>query len=76
MRVNTRQTMLLEPGLAAGVDDRLSHVSFATSDLPAMKIYLEARGVAAEGPAKQGCGRMALRRRTRTVTSSSSCRKT
>jgi catechol 2,3-dioxygenase-like lactoylglutathione lyase family enzyme len=63
VRVNTRQTLLLEPGLAAGVDDRLSHVSFATSDLPAMKTYLEARGVAVEGPAKQGCGRMALRTR-------------
>lgn len=61
VRVNRRQTILLEPGLAPEVDDRLSHVALATSDLPAMKAFLDARGVASDGPASRPCGRVGLR---------------
>lgn len=61
VRVNRRQTILLEPGLTPDVDDRLSHIAFATSDLPAMKAYLDARGVASDGPASRPCGRVGLR---------------
>lgn len=61
VRVNKRQAIVLEPGLAPDVDDRLSHVAFATSDLSALKTYLDARGVASDGPDRRTCGRVALR---------------
>ena len=61
VRVNKRQGIVLEPGLAPEVDDRLSHIAFATSDLSALKAYLDARGVALDGPAGQTCGRVAMR---------------
>jgi catechol 2,3-dioxygenase-like lactoylglutathione lyase family enzyme len=61
VRVNKRQAIVLEPGLAPEVDDRLSHIAFATSDLPALKAYLDARGVPSDGPAGRICGRVALR---------------
>ena len=60
-RISTRQTLVLEPGLPPEQDDRLSHIAFATSDLAAMKVYLDARAVTVEGPARQRCGRQALR---------------
>lgn len=63
VRVNTRQTLVLEPGLGPAEDDRLSHIAFATTDLAAMKAYLGAKGVAVEGPSRQACGRAALRTR-------------
>jgi catechol 2,3-dioxygenase-like lactoylglutathione lyase family enzyme len=62
-RVNSRQSLVLEPGLRADEIDRLSHIAFATSDLPAMKTYLESRGVSVDGPAGQRCGRQGLRMR-------------
>jgi len=61
VRVNRRQAIVLEPGLAPDVDDRLSHIAFATSDLTALKSYLDARGVAAHGPESRTCGRVSLR---------------
>jgi catechol 2,3-dioxygenase-like lactoylglutathione lyase family enzyme len=61
VRVNRRQAIVLEPGLAPDVDDRLSHIAFATSDLTALKTYLDARGVATNGPESRTCGRVGLR---------------
>ena len=63
VRINTRQGLVLEPGLRPDQDDRLSHIAFATSDLTAMKAYLESKGVAIEGPGRQSCGRDGLRTR-------------
>ena len=63
VRISSRQALVLEPGLQPDQDDRLSHIGFATSDLAAMKGYLEAKGVAVEGPARQSCGRQGLRTR-------------
>jgi catechol 2,3-dioxygenase-like lactoylglutathione lyase family enzyme len=60
-RISSRQSLVLEPGLRADEDDRLSHIAFATSELASMKAYLESRGVVVEGPARQRCGRDALR---------------
>ena len=62
-RVSSRQSLVLEPGLGADDDDRLAHIALATADLSAMKAYLESRGVSVEGPARQRCGRQALRTR-------------
>ena len=61
VRVNKRQAIVLEPGLPPDVDDRLSHIAFATSDLSALKTYLDARGVATSGPESRICGRVGLR---------------
>jgi len=61
VRVSRRQTIVLEPGLTPDVDDRLSHVAFATSDLPALQAYLASKQVAVEGPAGHSCGRVGLR---------------
>ncbi len=61
VRVNKRQAIVLEPGLAPDVDDRLSHIAFATSDLPALKTYLDARGVTTNGPESRICGRVGVR---------------
>ena len=60
-RVNKRQAIVLEPGLPPDVDDRLSHLAFATSDLAALKTYLDARGVTTSGPESRTCGRGGLR---------------
>ena len=61
VRVNKRQAIVLEPGLAPDVEDRLSHIAFATSDLSALKTYLDARGVTTSGPESRICGRVGLR---------------
>jgi lactoylglutathione lyase len=63
VRISSRQAIVLEPGLAPDQDDRLSHIAFATTDLSAMKGYLESKGVPVEGPARQMCGRQGLRTR-------------
>jgi lactoylglutathione lyase len=63
VRVNRRQSILLEPGLTPQEDDRLSHIALATPDLSAMKGYLDARGVTSDGPAERTCGRVGLRLR-------------
>ena len=49
--LNTRQRLMIQPGLAAGTDERLDHIALATSDLDAMATYLRDRGVSFEGPA-------------------------
>jgi lactoylglutathione lyase len=43
-RLGTRQGVLLESGLPASDDERLSHVAFETPDVPALLAYLTARG--------------------------------
>lgn len=63
VRINARQGLVLEPGLQPDQDDRLSHIAFATSDLAALKAYLESKGVVVHGPARQSCGRQGLRTR-------------
>jgi catechol 2,3-dioxygenase-like lactoylglutathione lyase family enzyme len=61
-RVNARQTVFVEPGLPADVDERLLHIAFATPDLQALAAYLKEKGVAFDGPAQQTpCGRSGLR---------------
>jgi lactoylglutathione lyase len=47
--------------LPPDVDDRLSHIAFATSDLPALQAYLASRQVAVESPSPRSCGRVGLR---------------
>jgi catechol 2,3-dioxygenase-like lactoylglutathione lyase family enzyme len=46
--VGTRQGVLLESGLPASDDERLSHVAFETPDIPALKAYLTSRGTAVQ----------------------------
>jgi len=61
-RVNARQTVLVEPGLPADVDERLLHIAFATPDLQGLAAYLKEKGVAFDGPAQQTpCGQSGLR---------------
>lgn len=43
--VGHRQHVLLEPGLPAGDDERLSHVAFETPDVQGLAAYLTSRGV-------------------------------
>jgi catechol 2,3-dioxygenase-like lactoylglutathione lyase family enzyme len=43
--IGHRQHVLLEPGLPAGEDERLSHIAFETTDVKAMAAYLTSRGV-------------------------------
>jgi len=60
--INTRQRLLIQPGLAAGTDERLDHIALATSDLDAMATYLRDRGVTFDGPATgMACGSRSLR---------------
>jgi len=59
--VSQRQSIVLEPGLPPDVDDRLSHVGFATADLTALQAYLASTHVVVEGPASHSCGRVGLR---------------
>jgi lactoylglutathione lyase len=47
-RVSHRQQIILESGLPAGDDERLSHLAFETSDLDALAVYLKARGIQPE----------------------------
>ena len=61
VRISQRQSIVLEPGLPPDVDDRLSHVAFATADLAALEAYLASKQVAVEGPASHSCGRVGLR---------------
>ena len=49
--IGRRQHVLLEPGLPAGEDERLSHVAFETPDVGALSAYLASRGVAVRHPA-------------------------
>ena len=50
-RINARQHVEIVPGLVAGSDDRLDHVAFETTDLEALRVYLEEKGVKSRAPA-------------------------
>lgn len=43
--IGTRQRVVLEPGLPATEDERLSHLAFETADIGALKLYLASRGL-------------------------------
>jgi lactoylglutathione lyase len=43
-RINGRQYVEIVPGLVAGSDDRLDHVAFETTDLDALRAYLDEKG--------------------------------
>jgi catechol 2,3-dioxygenase-like lactoylglutathione lyase family enzyme len=43
--VGSRQHVVLEPGLPAGEEERLSHVAFETTDVTGLAAYLTSRGV-------------------------------
>ena len=48
--VNARQHVFVVSGLAAGTDERLDHVAFATTDLTALGTFLRDKGVKVDGP--------------------------
>ena len=50
-RINARQYVEIVPGLVPGSDDRLDHVAFETTDLDALKAYLDEKGVTSRVPA-------------------------
>jgi len=50
-RINGRQYVEIVPGLVAGSDDRLDHVAFETTDLDALRAYLDEKGLKSRVPA-------------------------
>jgi len=46
-KINDRQLVCLLPGLPPGQDDRLSHIAFETTDVAALRAYLDEKGVKA-----------------------------
>ncbi|HET6897814.1 MAG TPA: VOC family protein, partial [Vicinamibacteria bacterium] len=50
-RINGRQYVEIVPGLVAGSDDRLDHVAFETTDLNALRAYLDEKGLRSLVPA-------------------------
>ena len=50
-RINGRQYVEIVPGLVAGSDDRLDHVAFETTDLGALRAYLDEKGLKSRVPA-------------------------
>jgi catechol 2,3-dioxygenase-like lactoylglutathione lyase family enzyme len=46
-KINDRQCVAILPGLPPGQDDRLSHIAFETTDVAALRAYLEEKGVKA-----------------------------
>jgi lactoylglutathione lyase len=44
-KVNERQYIEIYPNLPASAEDRLSHIAFETTDLEALRVYLQSRGV-------------------------------
>ena len=50
-RINGRQYAEIVPGLVAGSDDRLDHVAFETTDLDALRAYLDEKGLKFRAPA-------------------------
>jgi catechol 2,3-dioxygenase-like lactoylglutathione lyase family enzyme len=50
-RINGRQYVEIVPGLVAGSDDRLDHVAFETTDVDALRAYLEEKGLKSRVPA-------------------------
>jgi catechol 2,3-dioxygenase-like lactoylglutathione lyase family enzyme len=49
-RVNARQYIEIVPGLPAGKDERLDHVAFQTTDITALRAFLEEKGVKTAEP--------------------------
>jgi lactoylglutathione lyase len=58
-RINGRQYVEIVPGLVAGSDDRLDHVAFETTDLDALRAYLDEKGLKSRVPAVEA-GRRGL----------------
>lgn len=58
-RVGHRQRVLLEPGLPAGQDERLSHLAFETPDVEALAAHLTSRGHSPQRARE--CGEGAIR---------------
>ena len=58
--VGHRQRVVLEPGLAAKEEERLSHLAFETTDVSALNAYLSARGMQVQpaGQCQQGAVRL------------------
>jgi len=48
--INARQHVFVMSGLAAGTDERLDHIAFATTDLTALGTYLRDKGIKVDGP--------------------------
>lgn len=58
--VGGRQSVVLEPGLPSGEDERLSHIAFETPDVKALSAYLTSRGTQVLQPADR-CQEAAIR---------------
>ena len=59
-RVGTRQSVVLEPGLPAGEDERLSHIAYETPDVSALALHLKSRGLEVSQPPER-CRETAVR---------------
>jgi lactoylglutathione lyase len=60
-KINDRQLVCVLPGLPPGQIDRLSHVAFETTDVAALRAYLEEKGVKAGEVATDAGGDRFLR---------------
>jgi lactoylglutathione lyase len=60
-KINDRQLVCVLPGLPPGQIDRLSHVAFETTDVAALRAYLEEKGVKADEVATDAGGDRFLR---------------
>jgi lactoylglutathione lyase len=60
-QINDHQYVEIAPGPTAAQDDRLSHVAFETTDVEALRAYLEARGIAAGAPLVEPAGNRIVR---------------
>ncbi len=58
--IGHRQRVLLQPGLPAGEDERLSHVAFETTDAKSLAAYLTSRGIDVRQPPDR-CENSAIR---------------
>jgi catechol 2,3-dioxygenase-like lactoylglutathione lyase family enzyme len=58
--VGSQQHIIIEPGLTAADDERLSHLAFATPDVKNLAAYLTARGVQVQQPPER-CEETAIR---------------
>jgi lactoylglutathione lyase len=56
--INPRQYVEVLGGLPAGQDERLDHVAFETTDLDALRAYLEGKGVKSSEPAPENADRV------------------
>ncbi|MGH9373021.1 MAG: VOC family protein [Vicinamibacterales bacterium] len=58
--VGSHQTIVLEPGLPATDDERLSHVAYETTDIDALTAHLKSRGIDVQRPPTR-CQETAIR---------------